>query len=62
MKRYDADFYFRNTSSEQRKLSVKIIFINVVKALNFILLITELNQLINIVKASDFIFFIIELN
>jgi len=62
MKRYDADFYFRNTSSEQRKLSVKIIFINVVKVLSFISLITELNQLINIVKASDFTFFITELN
>jgi len=54
MKRYDADFHFRNTSSEQRKLSAKIIFINVVKASNFISFITELNQLINIAKASDF--------
>ncbi len=62
MKRYDADFYFRSTSSEQRKLSVKIIFINVVKTLNFIFFITESDQFINIVKASDFIFFIIELN
>jgi len=43
MKRYDADFHFRDISSEQRKLNVKIIFINVVRALNFILLITELN-------------------
>ena len=43
MKRYDADFHFRDTSSEQRKLSVKIIFINVVKASDFISLITELN-------------------
>ncbi len=60
MKRYDADFYFRDTSLKQRKLSVKIIFINVVKASNFILLITELNQLINIVKVLDFISFIIE--
>ncbi len=41
MKRYDADFYFRNTSLKQRKLSAKIIFINVVKALSFIFLITE---------------------
>ena len=47
MKRYDADFYFRNTLLKQRKLSVKIIFINVAKALNFISLITELNQFIN---------------
>ncbi len=54
MKRYDADFYFRDTSSKQRKLSAKIIFINVIRALNFILLITELNQLINIAKTSDF--------
>jgi len=60
MKRYDADFYFRSTSSEQRKLSVKIIFINVVRTLSFIFFITELNQLINIVKASDFISFIIK--
>jgi len=43
MKRYDADFYFRDTSLKQRKLSVKIIFINVVKALNFISFITELD-------------------
>ena len=43
MKRYNADFYFRNTSLEQRKLSVKIIFINVVKIINFIFFITELN-------------------
>jgi len=43
MKRYDADFHFRNTSLEQRKLSAKIIFINVVKVLDFISLITELN-------------------
>ncbi len=62
MKRYDADFYFRETSLKQRKLSVKIIFINVVKASGFILLITELNQFINIAKASDFIFLIIKLN
>jgi len=54
MKRYDADFHFRNTSSEQRKLSVKIIFINVARTSGFISLITELNQLINIVKALDF--------
>ncbi len=60
MKRYDADFYFRNTSLKQRKLSAKIIFINVVRILGFILLITELNQFINIVKASDFISFITE--
>jgi len=32
MKRYNADFHFKNMSLEQRKLSVKIIFINVVKA------------------------------
>jgi len=62
MKRYDADFHFRDTSLKQRKLNVKIIFINVVKASNFILFITELNQFINIAKASDFISFIIELN
>ncbi len=62
MKRYDADFYFRNTLLKQRKLSVKIIFINVAKALNFISLITELNQFINIAKASDFTSLIIELN
>jgi len=43
MKRYDADFHFRNTSSGQRKLSAKIIFINVVKASDFILFITELD-------------------
>jgi len=43
MKRYDADFHFRDTSLEQRKLNIKIIFINVVKALDFISLITELN-------------------
>ncbi len=43
MKRYDADFYFRNTLSEQRKLSVKIIFINVVRASDFIFFIIELN-------------------
>ena len=43
MKRYNVDFYFRNTLSEQRKLNVKIIFINVVKALSFIFLIIELN-------------------
>jgi len=54
MKRYDADFHFRSTSSEQRKLSVKIIFINVARASDFISLITELNQLINIAKASGF--------
>ncbi len=60
MKRYDADFYFRNTSSKQRKLSAKIIFINVVRASDFTLFITELDQLINIVKALDFTFFIIE--
>ncbi len=62
MKRYDADFYFRDTLSEQRKLSVKIIFINVIKALNFTSLITELNQLINIAKASNFTSLITELN
>jgi len=60
MKRYDADFHFKNTSSEQRKLSVKIIFINVARASGFILLITELNQFINIAKASDFTSFITE--
>ncbi len=60
MKRYDADFHFRNTSSEQRKLNVKIIFINVVRTSDFIFLITELNQLINIAKASDFTSLIIE--
>ena len=54
MKRYDANFYFRNTSSEQRKLSVKIIFINVIKASDFTFFIIELNQFINIAKASDF--------
>jgi len=62
MKRYDADFYFRNTSSKQRKLSAKIIFINVVKASNFIFFIIELNQFINLVKTSDFISLITELN
>ena len=36
MKRYDADFYFRNTSLKQRKLSINIIFINVVKALSLL--------------------------
>jgi len=60
MKRYDADFHFKDTSSEQRKLSAKIIFINVAKALSFIFFITELNQLINIAKASDFTSFITE--
>jgi len=60
MKRYDADFYFRNTSSKQKKLSVKIIFINVIRASDFILLIIELNQLINIAKTSDFTSFIIK--
>ncbi len=60
MKRYDADFYFRDTSLKQRKLSVKIIFINVVKALSFTFLITELNQLINITKALNFTSFITE--
>ncbi len=60
MKRYDADFHFRNTSSEQRKLSAKIIFINVVRASDFISHITESDQLINIVKASGFTSFIIE--
>ncbi len=60
MKRYDADFHFRNTSSEQRKLSAKIIFINVVRASDFTSYITELDQLINIVKASGFTSFIIE--
>ncbi len=54
MKRYDADFHFRNTSSEQRKLSVKIIFINIIRTLDFTSLITELDQFINIVKTSDF--------
>ncbi len=43
MKRYDADFHFRDTLLKQRKLNIKIIFINVVKALDFISLITELN-------------------
>ncbi len=43
MKRYDADFYFRDILLKQKKLSVKIIFINIVKALNFISFITELN-------------------
>ncbi len=43
MKRYDADFYFRDTSLKQRKLSVKIIFINVARISDFISLITELN-------------------
>ncbi len=43
MKRYNVDFHFKDTLLKQRKLSVKIIFINVVKALNFILFITELN-------------------
>ncbi len=43
MKRYDADFYFKDTSLKQRKLSIKIIFINVVRASNFILFITELD-------------------
>ena len=62
MKRYDADFYFRNTSLEQRKLNAKIIFINVARTSGFISLITELNQLINIVKALDFIFLITKLN
>jgi len=60
MKRYDADFYFRNTSLKQKKLSVKIIFINVIRASDFILLIIELNQLINIAKTSDFTSFIIK--
>ncbi len=43
MKRYDADFHFRNTSLKQRKLSAKIIFINVAKTSDFISLIIELN-------------------
>ncbi len=43
MKRYDADFHFRDISLKQRKLNVKIIFINVVKASDFIFLIIELN-------------------
>ncbi len=60
MKRYDADFHFRNTSSEQRKLNVKIIFINVARTSDFTLFITELNQFINIAKALNFISFIIE--
>ncbi len=60
MKRYDADFYFRNTSLKQRKLSAKIIFINVVRTSDFTFYITELNQFINIAKASDFISFITE--
>ncbi len=60
MKRYDADFHFRDTSSKQRKLSVKIIFINVVRTSDFISYITELNQFINIAKASDFISLITE--
>ncbi len=60
MKRYDADFHFKDTLSEQRKLSAKIIFINVVKASDFILFITESDQLINIAKASDFTSFITE--
>jgi len=60
MKRYDADFYFRDTSLRQRKLSAKIIFINVVRTSDFISFITELNQLINIVKALNFISLITE--
>jgi len=60
MKRYDADFHFRNTLSKQRKLNAKIIFINVVRASGFIFYITELNQFINIIKASNFISFITE--
>ncbi len=60
MKRYDADFHFRDTSLKQRKLSAKIIFINVIRASDFIFYIIELNQLINIAKASDFISFITE--
>ncbi len=62
MKTYNADFYFRDTSLKQRKLSAKIIFINVVKTSNFIFFIIELNQFINIVKTLNFISFIIELN
>jgi len=62
MKRYDADFYFRNTSSEQRKLNVKIIFINVVKVLSFTFLITESDQLINIIKVLNFTSLITESN
>jgi len=62
MKRYDADFYFRNTSSEQRKLNVKIIFINIVKVLSFIFLITESDQLINIIKVLNFTSLITESN
>ncbi len=54
MKRYDADFHFRDTLSEQRKLNAKIIFINVVRTSDFILFITELDQFINIVKALSF--------
>ncbi len=60
MKRYDADFHFRDTSSEQRKLNAKIIFINVAKTSGFTFLITESDQLINIVKVSDFTSFNIE--
>jgi len=60
MKRYDADFHFRNTSSEQRKLSAKIIFINVARASGSTLFITELDQFINIAKALNFISFITE--
>ncbi len=62
MKRYDADFHFRNTSSEQRKLSAKIIFINVARASGSTLFITELDQFINIAKALNFISFITEWN
>ncbi len=62
MKRYDADFYFRNTSSEQRKLNVKIIFINIVKVLSFTFLITESDQLINIIKVLNFTSLITESN
>ena len=60
MKRYDADFYFKDTSLKQRKLSIKIIFINVVRILNFTSHITESDQLINIVKVLNFISFIIK--
>jgi len=62
MKRYDADFDFRDTLLKQKKLNVKIIFINVVKTSSFIFLITELNQFINIIKALSFISLITELN
>ena len=47
MNKYNADFHFRSTSSEQRKVTVKIIFINIIKTQAFTPSITESDQFIN---------------